>query len=326
MDENKKTNKKVFSDLIRKNPTAFAAICVAAVSLVIAIFCLILIGAESHNVLNFYPDGNGNYIVAVGDAKHLSEIVIPKRYKFGKVVAIDDEGFANCEKLTKIVIPDSVTEIGDNAFEYCTSLEDVRLGDGLKVIGSSAFYNCTSLKAIEIPDSVTDIGEHAFTRCEFLESITIPESVSYIGASAFSENESIDFNEYEGAYYLGNEENPYHTLVMVKNNGASSYKIHTNTKIIYSKAFAYCTSLTFIDIPEGVTHIGSEAFYESALLANIIIPKSLKIISDRAFYGCDSLEGVYYTGKEESVYKITIDPSNESFTKAVVYCEYTREN
>ena len=125
MDENKKTNKKVFSDLIRKNPTAFAAICVAAVSLVIAIFCLILIGAESHNVLNFYPDGNGNYIVAVGDAKHLSEIVIPKRYKFGKVVAIDDEGFANCEKLTKIVIPDSVVAISDGAFADCTQLETV---------------------------------------------------------------------------------------------------------------------------------------------------------------------------------------------------------
>ena len=326
MKENNNTNKKAFSEIIKSNSIAFFAICIATVSLVIGIFSLVLIGVDSHNVLRFYPDGNGNYIVAVGDAKHLSEIVIPKRYKFGKVVGIDNEGFANCDKLTKIVIPDSVTEIGDNAFEYCISLEDVILGDGLKIIGPSAFYNCTSLKTITIPDGVTDIGEHAFTRCESLEIISIPESVSYIGALAFSENESIEFTEYEGACYLGNKENPYHTLVMVKNNGASSYSIHPSTKVIYSKAFAYCTSLTFIDIPDSVTCIGTEAFYESTSLCSIVIPKSLELISDRAFYGCDSLEEIYYTGKEESAYKIQVGSSNEAFSNAVVYCEYTRTN
>lgn len=318
-------NKKLLSGIIQKNPIAFVAICIATISLAVAVFSLVLGGINSRSVLKFYPDGNGDYIVAVGDAKHLSEIEIPKRYKMGKVVGIDDEGFAGCDKLTSIVIPDSVTCIGNNAFEYCTALENVSFGKGLEVIGSAAFYNCTALKTINLPDGLIDIGESAFTRCESLTSISIPDSVTYIGALAFHESESLTYKEYNGAYYLGNEKNPYHTLVNVKNTDEASYEIHPSTKVIYSKAFSHCTMLEFLDIPEGVKCIGAEAFYGATSLSSIILPKSLSIISDRAFYDCDSLSGVYYTGAESEIYKIWISSGNEPFSNAIVYCEYTRE-
>lgn len=316
--------KELLSDLTKKNPVAFVAVCIACVSLVVAIISLVLLGVESHNVLRFMPDGNGDYIVSVGDGKHLSEIKIPKTYKFGKVVGIDDEGFAECESLTKITIPNSVEFIGDNAFEYCASLEEVNLGGGIKSIGASAFYNCTSLKKIVIPEGVTEIGDHAFARCESLTNISIPNSVKYVGTTIFHESEYVVLNEYENAYYLGNSENPYHLLVSARSTDITSCDIHPSTRVIASKAFSYCTMITEIDIPEGVTHIGTEAFYEAVSLYEIIIPKSLSLISDRAFYNCSSLSYVYYTGPEADAYQIQLGMSNDPFTSAMIYCQYTR--
>ena len=56
--------------------------------------------------------------------------------------------YLNGEKITELVIPDSVTSIG-----------------------GCAFYGCSSLTSVVIPDSVTSIGYDAFRGCISLTSI-----------------------------------------------------------------------------------------------------------------------------------------------------------
>ena len=119
-------------------------------------------GAINWQKLDFYPASNNSYVVSVGDAKHLDEIVIPKIY-FGKpVVEIEENGFRNCERLERITIPNSITSIGSMAFEGCQKLKNVEIRDGVTSIDQSAFYGCKSLESIVIPKSVTSIGERAF--------------------------------------------------------------------------------------------------------------------------------------------------------------------
>ena len=57
---------------------------------------------------------------------------------------------------------------------------------------------------------------------------------------------------------------------------------------IGKEAFTYCRSLKYIRIPEGCTYIGDDAFAYSDL-SDIFIPKSIKVIGNNPFCGCDTL-------------------------------------
>ena len=227
----------------------------------------------------------GNY--AFRGCSSLSEIVIPD-----SVTSIGEGAFRGCTRLTSIVIPDSVTSIGNNAFYECYSLSSVVIGDSVTTIGDDAFSWCGGLTSIVIPDSVTSIGGGAFSWCDGLTSIVIPDSVTSIGNSAFYGCYSLKYNEYDNAYYLGNEDNPYRVLVKAKSYDITSCNIHEDTVIIYLDAFSGCSSLSEIVIPDSVTSIGNSAFFECCSLSSVVIGDSVTTIGDYAFSRCGGLTSI----------------------------------
>ena len=62
--------------------------------------------------------------------------------------AIADAAFARCEKITSIVVPDSVACIGEYAFTGCAKLTDITIGAGVKTIGKFALKECSSLNGV----------------------------------------------------------------------------------------------------------------------------------------------------------------------------------
>ena len=118
-------------------------------------------------ISNIYENGVGTLVVV------------------GKIALIPNSAFKNCDSLTSVNIPDSVTTIGESAFLYCTSLTSVNIPDSVTEIGETAFWGCSSLTSVNIPDSVTTIGAGAFYECDSLTSVNIPDSVTTIGRSAF---------------------------------------------------------------------------------------------------------------------------------------------
>lgn len=149
------------------------------------------IAPENPQELEFFLQDDGTYTVSLGNAKYLSNIVIPDTYKGGAVVAVEAKGFYQATSLTSITIGDSVTSIGDLAFGGCKSLETVIIGDSVTSIGERVFESCNLLTSITIPNSVTSIGEYAFAGCDSLTSIIIPNSVTRIGMKTFSSCDSL---------------------------------------------------------------------------------------------------------------------------------------
>lgn len=92
---------------------------------------------------------------------------------------------------------------------------------------------------------------------------------------------------------------------------------------IGESAFSYCTNLTGITIPNGVTSIARQAFSGCSSLKNITLPKSVTVVERKAFSDCSSLETVYYHGTPDDWEKIEIEDGNSCLTEAeiIMYCE-----
>lgn len=204
----------------------------------------------------------------------------------------------------------------DSPFYNNSNIKSVAIENGVTSIGNFAFYGCSGLTGIKIPDSVTRIGEHAFDGCEGLTSVTIPDSVTSIGNGAFRYCSSLT------EIKIPNGVTSINSSTFAICSGLISVTIPDNITNIGSQAFIRCNKLTSITIPDSVTSIGYEAFYNCGL-KNISIGSGITNISEKAFYNCSSLTDVYYNGKLNDFFEISIEKNNSNFMNTKLHCTDT---
>lgn len=156
-------------------------------------------------------------------------VEIPETIKGYAVTAIGEEAFI-WSKMKKVIIPETVTEIKNRAFFGCKNLMNIEGVDNVTKIESQAFYMCTALKSIDL-SNITYLGDHVFFECENITSLYFSSTIEEIPIALCNKMRSL-----------------------------KDVTLSENTKAIDRLAFANCTSLNELKIPESVTEISEDAF------------------------------------------------------------------
>lgn len=231
-----------------------------------AVFSLNAVESDNSTITNLYYKykiENGEVTITDCDLDIAGEVIIPDTIEGYPVTAIGENAFANCSRITSIVIPDCVKNIEEFAFSSCNGLVNATIGAGVTTLGQNIFWSCQKLENVVIKEGVKYISREMFSQCQNLRAVSIPQSVTSIGESAFT------------CCYQLNE------LSLPKNLTA-----------IENSAFYMCESLKNIVIPNAVTKIGEYAFYQCENLESINIPENVTVINSSTFSGCKELSNI----------------------------------
>lgn len=214
-------------------------------------------------------------------------------YFSNSLADIGDKAFSRCKELEDINLPPTLKSIGKQAFSECDSLRKVVMsGGGLNTIPEGCFSHCSALNEVALADSIVTISAAAFLGCGSLENITLSNSLTYIAEDSFTGCTGVRYNEYLGALYLGNKNNPYIALMAVKDRNAGNFGIEGRTRIIAPMAFNSCHDLKAIFIPSNVHTVSRKAFFDCSGMLTVMISEGVKILEEGSFDGCMSLTHV----------------------------------
>ena len=205
-----------------------------------------------------------------------------KRFDFGCLTAIDYNFLSNTG-LVDVVIPATVTSFNNSVFADCTSLVSVKFEGGLTTVGTGVFQKCTSLTSVDLgTTSVTNSS--MFSGCTSLVSITL-SPVTKISQSMFSgctALTTVDISAATGLTEIG----------MYAFSGCSSLKTVISSGVHQEGA---------VIIPEGVTWIGQEAFYNCDSIKYLSLPSTVTYLGPSIIRDSSGLEFVDFNENQNAI-------------------------
>ncbi len=224
------------------------------------------------------------------DTSYSGEFSIPAAIYEYPVTGIGSSAFYNCDNITKITIPATVTSIKDESYYYvgfhtCDNLESIVVDEanGNYSSENGVLYNKDKTKLISVPAKAID-GE-----------FVMPSTVATVSRYAFDAHNGIkltlsdNLNSIDWSYINAKE--------FIASDSCANFT--TVDGVVFSKdkttlyRFPVASDITEYDIPVGVFTIGRYAFYKSSL-KQVTISYMVSSIASMAFYDCEQLERVDY--------------------------------
>lgn len=182
--------------------------------------------------------------------------------------------------------------------------EDTELPDTLEKIGSYVFKGNTHLTKIEIPKSVTWIGVEAFSGASSLSSIT------------FEEDATIEFAAYEEGSAEPGMSYTFRDCISLETLELPAIEKIPGGFLYMSRKSA--SALREFTIPESVTEIGNQAFYQTSI-QSVKIPGKVATIGDSAFYNGNitslTFDGTASTAPDEEFTPVGDAEGSSALTK-----------
>ena len=200
--------------------------------------------------------------------------------------------------------PASVKKIAAYAFSDCSKLESVRIPDSVKSITHYTFEASTSLKSVYIPTSVISIGNNVFYNCTNLKTITYAGRENGWNMITKGENWNKNAPSFRLVY-----ENQFFILASGKCGDALTFTVDSERTLTISGTgemydyeaggapwYEYGDYVRALTVKDGVTSIGSYAFYKYSALTIVSMGKTLFAIGNSAFEHCALLPSVTIPG------------------------------
>lgn len=208
-------------------------------------------------------------------------ITIPSTLGGRPVKRIGEYALYNCDQITNITIPDSVTNISEYAFAYCDGITSVVIPNSVKVVCIGAFAYCNKLKMAMIPQCI----------CALPSSSTgIPSSYlsqppkTSAGVSCVFGCSSIVQSSYANVSTYPCD--PALTNIIV------AY----GTTYLADSAFVDCKYLQSVTIPATVTRIGSEVFKDCSVLKSVTFEGNAPDVGSNIYEGTPRSLVTYVNG------------------------------
>ena len=268
----------------------------------------------SDNAFHYYENLRSvslpSTLTSIGEAafwacSSLQSITLPNN-----LTNIGLNAFRACHSLTQVLIPASVTNIDGSAFECCTGLTDVVFeGNSLEFGSGATFYDCTSLKNVFFngtradwtasrgsSGSVLPAAAQIYYKNDLISSGTCGDNSSgnntqwkltkagtliiTVGTGC-TEGGIADFAYGKAPWYQD-----------IYDSGIRCLIIGSGIKTIGSYAFADCTDLAEIIVPDGVISIRDGAFQQNSGAKRVVLPPSTVYIGHGALRDCSALTSV----------------------------------
>lgn len=202
------------------------------------------------------------------------------REKIEKVIieegctTISESAFSDCEIMSSVVIPESLTSIDDYAFSGCSNLSEVQLPNDIEKLGNMVFMGC-NFTAITIPSGTVNIEGNPFADCSALQSIS---------------SQSPNFVVMDGVLFNADQT----VLISYPSGKEGEYTIPDGVSEIGMSSFMG-SSVTSVNIPEGVAKISNGAFWGCTKLTKVEAPSSVIEVGNSAYRSCTSLQSVVFS-------------------------------
>ncbi len=137
---------------------------------------------------------------------------------------------------TSVSVPSSVKSLAIGAFEQNETIREVSLPESITELPAYAFYKCTALRKISLSGVLRNIGQSAFYGCTSLQGVYDPSGLFPDTLVTIADNAFYQCSSLSGTLSLGSEMASLGTY-----------------------AFAGCTAMTGIELPDTLYSIGSYA-------------------------------------------------------------------
>ncbi len=242
------------------------------------------------------------------------------------ITGIGEMAFSNLNGLTSIHIPASVKSVSSYSFNNCYNLSAFTVAEGSKYLSAEdgVLYSYDKTRLVLVPPAksnfaihhnVIEIGDRFLYGNINVSNVVIPAGVEKIASTAF-----------HGAYNLQgvtvDAANKTYSAIdsfICSKDGKTLllYPLREETvdvpagiEHIGSSAFWNNVSIVTLNLPDGLVSIGKEAFAFCHQLKSVTIPASVTSIENLAFKNCNNLTEIYFEGNPPAIGDTQVFPTN----------------